>query len=123
MTYIEISKCAICRQLKAVDSGQELITFKQLTTPAAAFPLELRVARRVSPSNGGPSTATQIGVFPVVAFVVVRFEGRESLEPIFLDVYGSGALTFPTLFQVSQHDHDKLMMVVHSFAAFRCDGL
>lgn len=113
--YIESSKCALCRQEKELTSGQSVIKYRDLATVGVRS-TEITVLETEHPLNGGPSTRRSLGSFPVVGYCVVDFDGRETIETVFLD---EGQLLTQTQFRIANHVHGDSLMTTASFTVFR----
>lgn len=116
--YVEISRCAICRQDKAITTGQEMITYGSVSSVADPMLMAVRIEKRVY-TNGSPRpVVSYLREAQLVAYIVVKFEMLEGIEPLFVEAE-SGQPNFPALFQIGNHEHSDEAMTVYAFAVRR----
>ena len=81
--YVDPKKCALCRDARAVESGQLVIHFRDLTSidPRA---MEVRVTHSEHRRKVLASEAVLHDSFPVVGYVVVTLGADEDIEVVFV---------------------------------------
>lgn len=113
--YVDSKNCRLCSDGRAVESGQLVIHFRDLTSvdPRA---MEVRVTHSEHRRKVLASQAVLHDSFPVVGYVVVTLGADEDIEVVFVF---NGKLITPRQYELAEHSHDDEVMSTVQFSAFR----